>query len=101
MSNLLVFIENQTVGETEEIFFLYSKLSTQMCTLEVQTLGAGETAQWLRALVAFLEDLGSVPNTHRVAHNHLSTILVLGIWCYLLTSALTWYTGIYIHIKRK
>jgi len=31
----------------------------------------GEMAQWLRALVALPEDLGWVPNTHMVAHNHM------------------------------
>lgn len=33
--------------------------------------GAKEMAQWLRALVTLAEILGSVPSTHRVAHNHL------------------------------
>jgi hypothetical protein len=28
-------------------------------------------AQWLRALVTFPEDLGSIPNTHMAAHNYL------------------------------
>lgn len=32
---------------------------------------AGETVQWLGAIVALAEDLGSIPNTHIVAHNHL------------------------------
>jgi hypothetical protein len=31
----------------------------------------GEVAQWLRALVALAEDLGSVPSTHMVVHNYL------------------------------
>lgn len=31
---------------------------------------AGELAQWLRTLAAFEADLGSVPGTHEVAHNH-------------------------------
>ena len=31
----------------------------------------GEMAHQLRALAAILQDLGSVPNNHRVAHNHL------------------------------
>ena len=29
-------------------------------------------AQWLRALVALPEDWGSIPSTHRAAHNFLS-----------------------------
>ena len=32
---------------------------------------AGEMAQWLRALVAFAENLDSVPSTYKAAHNHL------------------------------
>jgi hypothetical protein len=27
-------------------------------------------AQWLRALAALAEDLGSIPSNHMVAHNH-------------------------------
>ena len=30
-------------------------------------------AQWLRTLVDLLEDLGSIPNTHTMAHNYLLT----------------------------
>jgi hypothetical protein len=33
--------------------------------------GAGEMAQWLRALTAFPEVLSSNPSKHVVAHNHL------------------------------
>jgi hypothetical protein len=33
--------------------------------------GVREMAQWLRALAALAKDLGLVPSTHRVAHNHL------------------------------
>ena len=33
--------------------------------------GAGEMAQWLRALTALPEVLSSVPSNHMVAHNHL------------------------------
>jgi hypothetical protein len=36
-----------------------------------QFRGAGEVAQWLRALIALLEELSSIPNNHMVAHNHL------------------------------
>jgi hypothetical protein len=32
--------------------------------------GAGEMAQWLRALTALPEVLSSNPSTHMVAHNH-------------------------------
>jgi hypothetical protein len=34
-------------------------------------LGAGEMAQWLRALTALPEILSSIPSSHMVAHNHL------------------------------
>ena len=34
-------------------------------------LGAGEMAQWLRALTALPEFLSSIPSNHMVAHNHL------------------------------
>ena len=30
---------------------------------------AGEMAQWLRALAALREDLGSIPSTHKAAHS--------------------------------
>lgn len=36
-------------------------------TAEVGT----ERAQWLRAFVALVDNLGSIPNTHMVAENHL------------------------------
>ena len=37
--------------------------------MRTTTLGAGEMAQWLRALAALAEDLGSVPRAHIEAHN--------------------------------
>jgi hypothetical protein len=40
-------------------------INMYVCTLEL------ERWFWLRALAALAEDLGSVPNTHTVAHNHL------------------------------
>jgi hypothetical protein len=33
-------------------------------------IGAGEIAQWLRALTALPEVLSSNPSNHMVAHNH-------------------------------
>ena len=33
-------------------------------------LGAGEMAQWLRALTVLPEDLGLIPSTHKAAHNY-------------------------------
>ena len=35
--------------------------------------GAGEMAQWLRALTVLLEVPSSIPNNHMVAHNHPSS----------------------------
>jgi hypothetical protein len=32
---------------------------------------AGEMTQWLGTLSALPENLGSIPSTHMVAHNHL------------------------------
>jgi hypothetical protein len=34
-------------------------------------MGAGEMAQWLRALTDLPEVLGSIPSNHMEAHNHL------------------------------
>ena len=42
-------------------------LHEYMCIM----LGAGEMAQWLRALVAFPEVLSSIHINHMVAHNYL------------------------------
>jgi hypothetical protein len=39
--------------------------------INVEKAGAGEMAQWLRALTALAEVLSSNPNNHMVAHNHL------------------------------
>jgi hypothetical protein len=36
-----------------------------------KTQGAGEMAQWFRALTALTEVLSSIPSNHMVAHNHL------------------------------
>jgi len=33
--------------------------------------GAGEMAQWLRALTALPEILSSIPSNHMVGHSHL------------------------------
>jgi hypothetical protein len=42
-----------------------------MVLLESVCLGAGEMAQWLRALTSLPEVLSSIPSTHMVPHNHL------------------------------
>jgi hypothetical protein len=48
--------------------------------------GARDMAQWLRALI-LEEDLGSIPSTHMVAHNHLLLTQVPGDLFPFLTSA--------------
>ena len=40
-----------------------------MC-VEDEILGAGEMAQWLRALTTLLEVMSSDPSNHMVAHKH-------------------------------
>lgn len=39
--------------------------------LKIPRVGAGEVAQWVRALFALAEDLGSIPSIQTVAHSHL------------------------------
>ena len=44
--------------------------------------GAGEMAQWLRALVALPKVLNSIPSNQMVAHNHLQCDLTNTLfWC--------------------
>jgi hypothetical protein len=45
---------------------------------KVLNAGAGEIAQNVRVHTSLTEHLGSVPSTHKVAHNHLC-LQVLGI----------------------
>jgi hypothetical protein len=40
-------------------------------SFKIYSGGAAEMAQQLRVLAAVAEDLGSIANTHIVAHNHL------------------------------
>jgi hypothetical protein len=56
-------------------------------------LGTGEMVWDLKALA---ENLGLVPSTHMVAHNHLS-LQIQGVWCPLLASLSTRCT----HAKQK
>jgi hypothetical protein len=39
--------------------------------LKTAAAGAGEMAQWLRALMALPEVPSSIPNNHMMAYNHL------------------------------
>jgi hypothetical protein len=45
--------------------------------LRTERMGSGETAQWLRALAALLEDLGLIPSTH-IGNSQLSATLASG-----------------------
>jgi hypothetical protein len=38
--------------------------------MQIVGAGAGEMAQWLRALTALLKVLNSNPSNHMVVHNH-------------------------------
>jgi hypothetical protein len=40
--------------------------------LKIKIAGAGEMAQWLRALSILPKDPGSIPSTHMAAHNCLT-----------------------------
>ena len=53
--------------------------------------GAGERSQRLRALTAFLEDLGEIPSTHMAAHKCLS-LQLQEIWYACLASVSTRHT---------
>jgi hypothetical protein len=45
--------------------------SSQILPKDINISRVGEMTQRLRALAAHVEDPGSVPNTHMVAHNDL------------------------------
>ena len=47
------------------------KESGEMVNVIKKSIGVREVAQWLQALDAPAEDLGLIPNTLMVAHNHL------------------------------
>jgi hypothetical protein len=46
-------------------------LKCLIITLKRISLGAGEMAQWLRALTVLPEVLSSIPSNHMVVHNDL------------------------------
>ena len=49
---------------------LVTQYTNDFC-IEIIPMGAGEMAQWLRALAALPEDLSSIPSNRMVAYNHL------------------------------
>jgi len=54
-----------------ELMCISPQRCTQIHIIKKEDAGAGEMAQWLRALTALPEVLSSVPSNHMVAHNHL------------------------------
>jgi hypothetical protein len=67
--HLKLYRETLSQNETKQA----NKQKTKHYTQERENLvlGAGEMAQWLRALTALTEVLRSIPSNHLVAHNHL------------------------------
>jgi hypothetical protein len=63
---------NQAIWTFKWFFFpLQPHINKGFNLLKKKLLGAGEMAQWLRALTALPEVLSSIPSNHMVAHNHL------------------------------
>jgi hypothetical protein len=56
--------------EQEILLKFISCLLQHFSTYKKNTFGAGEMAQWLRALTALPKILSSIPSNHMVAHNH-------------------------------
>ena len=69
--------------------------------LKINILGDGKMAQWLRALAALPENLGSIPSIHVAAHKYLklsSKAADNHFWPLQATpvyQAHTWYTDIH------
>jgi len=65
--------ESQEFKETEcsSINGAFLLLPTLNCSLKKLYFGAGDMAQWLRALTALPKRLSSIPSNHMVAHSHL------------------------------
>ena len=53
------------------IVFIIVLIVYSLLMLEKEPFGAGEKAQWLRALTVLTEDPGSIPSTHMTAYKHL------------------------------
>jgi len=49
----------------------HSPFSVNKITFKNVVTGAGEMAQWIRALAVLPEDPSSIPSNHMVAHNSL------------------------------
>jgi hypothetical protein len=53
-------------------------LYDEKMAVKIKAAGAREMAQWLRALTALLEDLGSIPSTHPHGRSKPSEYPLLG-----------------------
>jgi hypothetical protein len=62
---MVAFIRMTLMAQKLQIFIVLNLV------LKEDRIGAREMAQWLRALTALPEVLGSIPSTHMEAHNHL------------------------------
>lgn len=51
--------------------FMYGNLQFHWLFKNLKVARTGELAQCLRGFAAFAADLGSIPHTHMMAHNHL------------------------------
>ena len=61
-----------SVTQFQSVCLACEALCSSLSTNSLKALlGAGEMAQWLRALTAPPEDLGSIPSTHMAAHSCL------------------------------
>jgi hypothetical protein len=64
-------IQRNPVSKNQKTKQKQNKNTKQNTTIKKKSTGAGEMAQWLRALTALSEVLSSNPSNHMVAHNHL------------------------------
>jgi hypothetical protein len=59
------------VNDHESLKKFWKKFKDFEKLMKMKTFGAGEMAQWLRALIALPRVLSSNPSNHIVPHNHL------------------------------
>lgn len=81
-ASLVYRVCSRSAGSTQRNLVLknQSKPSNQTKTFKTYKLGPGEDAQWLRSLMAFLEDSGLIPSTHMAAaHEQLSVAPTVGL----------------------
>jgi hypothetical protein len=68
-----IFLDSSYVSKdcSEIILPPFQNISTPMLKVQEFSSGAGEMAQWFRALAVLPEDLGSVPNICVAVHSCL------------------------------